>query len=44
METELDYFGGHMFDLKDEAPGKPVAGKHHFEWKPARGNFEDKST
>ncbi|KAK2667182.1 hypothetical protein RAB80_017603 [Fusarium oxysporum f. sp. vasinfectum] len=36
-EAELDYFGNHKFDLKDEHIGKPVKGKHHFEWKPARG-------
>ena len=34
-EAQLDYFGKHMFDLKTEGAGKPVAGKHHFEWKPA---------
>ncbi|KAM6535987.1 hypothetical protein FALCPG4_005510 [Fusarium falciforme] len=36
-EAELDYFGNHKFDLKDENKGKPVKGKHLFEWKPARG-------
>ncbi|MCJ1483730.1 hypothetical protein MMC06_003898 [Schaereria dolodes] len=34
-EAELDYFGKHMFDVKGEPAGKPVTGKHHFEWKPA---------
>lgn len=34
-EAELDYFGKHMFDLTSEPAGKPVKGKHHFEWKPA---------
>ncbi|MCJ1337197.1 hypothetical protein MMC09_002479 [Bachmanniomyces sp. S44760] len=34
-EAELDYFGKHMFDDKADGPGKPVTGKHHFEWKPA---------
>lgn len=34
-EAELDYFGKHMFDLVSEPAGKPVTGKHHFEWKPA---------
>ncbi|KEF59575.1 uncharacterized protein A1O9_04420 [Exophiala aquamarina CBS 119918] len=43
MEAELDYFGGHMFDLKSENPGKPVTGKHHFEWEPARGISEQNS-
>ncbi|KAL9030385.1 MAG: hypothetical protein Q9196_001493 [Gyalolechia fulgens] len=32
-EAQLDYFGKHMFDLKSEPEGKPVTGKHHFEWK-----------
>jgi 6-phosphogluconate dehydrogenase len=27
MEAELDFFGGHMFDLKSAEPGKPVTGK-----------------
>jgi len=39
MEAELDYFGAHMFDLKDGPPGKPQTGEHHFEWKPAKGIF-----
>ncbi|SLM35280.1 6-phosphogluconate dehydrogenase [Lasallia pustulata] len=34
-EAELDYFGKHMFDLTSDAAGKPVTGKHHFEWKKA---------
>ncbi|EHY55780.1 hypothetical protein HRR83_009220 [Exophiala dermatitidis] len=37
MEAELDYFGEHNFDLKSEGPGEPVKGKHHYEWKPAKG-------
>lgn len=41
MEAELDYFGGHMYDLKAADPGKPVTGSHHFEWKPAKGIFSD---
>jgi len=40
QEAQLDYFGEHMYDLKREAPGKPVKGQHHFEWKPARGIHE----
>jgi 6-phosphogluconate dehydrogenase len=40
MEAELDYFGHHMYDLKSEGPGKPVIGKRHFEWRPAKGIFE----
>jgi 6-phosphogluconate dehydrogenase len=41
MEAELDYFGGHMNDLKSAKPGKPVKGRHPFEWMPAKGIFED---
>lgn len=41
-EAELDYFGNHKFDLKEEHKGDPVKGEHHFEWKPARGE-SDKS-
>lgn len=37
MEAELDYFGKHMFDLRSDPPGKPVTGKHHFEWLPPKG-------
>lgn len=40
MEAELDYFGAHMFDLKEGPPGKPQTGSQHFEWKPAPGIFE----
>jgi 6-phosphogluconate dehydrogenase len=41
MEAQLDYFGAHMFDLKSAEPGKPIPGQHHFEWKPAKGIFDD---
>ncbi|KAJ9636353.1 hypothetical protein H2199_008028 [Coniosporium tulheliwenetii] len=35
-EAELDFFGGHMFDIKGEAgTGGPTEGKHHYEWRPA---------
>lgn len=37
QEAELDFFGNHMYDLKSEGPGEPVVGKHHHEWRPARG-------
>lgn len=37
MEAELDYFGEHMFDRKDDPPGEPKTGSRHFEWKSARG-------
>jgi 6-phosphogluconate dehydrogenase len=42
MEAELDYFGEHSFDLKSEGPGEPVKGKHHYEWKPAKGKADQK--
>jgi 6-phosphogluconate dehydrogenase len=35
-EAQLDYFGNHMYDTKDDKDvGGPTEGKHHFEWKPA---------
>ncbi|KKY30791.1 putative 6-phosphogluconate dehydrogenase [Diaporthe ampelina] len=37
QEAQLDFFGNHMYDLKSEGPGEPVMGKHHHEWRPARG-------
>lgn len=37
QEAELDFFGHHNYDLKSEGAGEPVMGKHHFEWRPARG-------
>lgn len=40
MEAQLDYFGGHNYELKSEGPGKPVKGPHHYEWKPAKGIFD----
>jgi 6-phosphogluconate dehydrogenase len=42
MEAQLDYFGGHNFDLKSEGiiPGTEK-GQTHFEWKPARGVLDD---
>jgi len=38
-EAELDFFGKHMFDKKGEkGTGAPTEGKHHFEWRPAKGS------
>ncbi|KAH7024735.1 6-phosphogluconate dehydrogenase [Microdochium trichocladiopsis] len=37
MEAQLDFFGEHMYDCKDDPIGGPVKGKHHFEWRPAKG-------
>ncbi|KAI3396551.1 hypothetical protein diail_12075 [Diaporthe ilicicola] len=37
QEAQLDFFGNHMYDLKSEGPGEPVKGRHHYEWRPARG-------
>lgn len=34
-EAELDYFGKHMYDRKDENQSLPITGKHHYEWNPA---------
>jgi 6-phosphogluconate dehydrogenase len=41
MDAQLDYFGAHMFDLKSAEPGEQIMGQHHFEWKPAKGIFDD---
>jgi 6-phosphogluconate dehydrogenase len=41
-EVELDYFGHHMFDKKgEEGIEGSMEGKHHFEWKPAKGVHVD---
>ena len=40
MEAQLDYCGGHMYDLKSAEPGTPATGCHHFEWRPAKGIFD----
>ncbi|TLD29966.1 putative 6-phosphogluconate dehydrogenase [Venturia nashicola] len=38
-EAELDFFGNHMFDKKGEkGTDGPTEGKHHFEWRPAKGS------
>ncbi|KAI1857627.1 hypothetical protein JX265_011042 [Neoarthrinium moseri] len=37
MEAQLDFFGQHMFDKQSDPVGGPEKGKHHFEWKPAKG-------
>lgn len=37
QEAELDFFGHHMYDKRSEAARDPAMGKHHFEWRPARG-------
>ncbi|KPI37561.1 6-phosphogluconate dehydrogenase, decarboxylating [Cyphellophora attinorum] len=38
MEAQLDFFGGHMYELKSDRlrPGAEK-GARHFEWRPARG-------
>ena len=33
MEAELDYFGGHSYDLKSEHALEIKKGPHHYEWK-----------
>ncbi|RYP08021.1 hypothetical protein DL764_002167 [Monosporascus ibericus] len=40
MEAQLDYFGQHMFDTKDDPLRGPKRGKHHYEWEPAAGVSE----
>jgi 6-phosphogluconate dehydrogenase len=36
QEAQLDYFGRHMYDKKDQdEEGKPEIGKFHYEWKEA---------
>lgn len=40
MEAQLDYFGQHMFDRKDDPVGGPTKGKHHYEWNPAKGSSD----
>lgn len=36
QESQLDYFGAHMFDYAWEDKPETQTGTHHFEWKPAR--------
>ena len=44
-EAELDFFGNHMFDMKNEKDtDEPTEGKHHFEWRPAKGSGYEKNT
>ncbi|CAJ2507442.1 Uu.00g086280.m01.CDS01 [Anthostomella pinea] len=40
MEAQLDYFGQHMFDKKDDPDHGPEKGKHHYEWKRATGSSD----
>ncbi|KAI0014818.1 6-phosphogluconate dehydrogenase [Xylariomycetidae sp. FL0641] len=40
MEAQLDYFGQHMYDRQDDPVGGPEKGRHHFEWKPAKGSSD----
>ncbi|KAI1503636.1 6-phosphogluconate dehydrogenase [Biscogniauxia marginata] len=41
VEAQLDYFGQHMFDRKDDPIRGPAKGQHHYEWKPARGSSDE---
>lgn len=41
MEAQLDYFGNHKFDTWQDPPGGPKKGKHHYEWKPAKGRMDE---
>jgi 6-phosphogluconate dehydrogenase len=40
MEAQLDYFGSHMFEKKDDPMRGVEKGKHHYEWKPAKGSSD----
>ncbi|KAI0593061.1 6-phosphogluconate dehydrogenase [Biscogniauxia sp. FL1348] len=41
MEAQLDYFGQHMFERKDDPVRGPHKGHHHYEWKPAKGASDE---
>ncbi|KAI3323058.1 6-phosphogluconate dehydrogenase [Xylariaceae sp. AK1471] len=40
MEAQLDYFGLHMFEKKDDPMRGVEKGEHHYEWKPAKGSSD----
>ncbi|RWA11248.1 hypothetical protein EKO27_g3879 [Xylaria grammica] len=40
MEAQLDYFGAHMFETKDDPMRGVEKGEHHYEWKPAKGSYD----
>ncbi|KAI1351728.1 6-phosphogluconate dehydrogenase [Xylaria sp. FL0043] len=40
MEAQLDYFGSHMFETKDDPMRGVEKGEHHHEWKPAKGSAD----
>jgi len=40
MEAQLDYFGEHMFESKDDPMRGVQKGEHHYEWKPAKGSSD----
>ncbi|KAJ2988069.1 hypothetical protein NUW58_g4171 [Xylaria curta] len=40
MEAQLDYFGSHMFERKDDPMRGVEKGEHHYEWKPAKGSSD----
>ena len=42
MEVELDYFGGHDFELKGEPETGTVTGPYHFGWHAAKSVPEEK--
>jgi len=35
MESEMDYFGAHNYDVRGEHRWKAQKGEHHTEFKPA---------
>jgi 6-phosphogluconate dehydrogenase len=40
MEAQLDYFGQHMYESKDDPMRGVQKGEHHYEWKPAKGSSD----
>ncbi|KAI0459811.1 6-phosphogluconate dehydrogenase [Xylaria acuta] len=40
MEAQLDYFGSHMFERKDDPMRGLEKGEHHYEWNPAKGKSD----
>ncbi|KAI0446558.1 6-phosphogluconate dehydrogenase [Xylaria telfairii] len=41
MEAQLDYFGSHMFERKDDPMRGVLKGEHHYEWGSAKGKSDE---
>ncbi|KAI1753442.1 6-phosphogluconate dehydrogenase [Xylaria castorea] len=41
MEAQLDYFGLHMYEKKNDPMRGVEKGEHHYEWKPAKGKLDE---